>query len=190
MQGEKAIRRFGEQLKKGFTIIELMVVIAVIGILVTLVTKAATSSVKEARVKNSQVMASTIKMGIASYRAYKGEWPGVIETYAEQGRSPQGNSAKRGALSPNDADAVVQEVVKESGQGNPLLDVSGLFVANKSVADARQGYGLRYTEARKQNVSLANMAFGYQRKRDGVFRRFLICYDPTNDTVSVERPEE
>lgn len=186
---EKTVGNACGALRRGFTIIELMVVISVIAILATLVTKAAQSSIKEAREKEGRIMAQTIKMGIANYHAQTGEWPGAIEDYAESGRSPSGNPGHHGALSASDADKVVQTVVEESGKGNPMLDASGLFVATKSAADARQGHGIKFGEARRRNIPLANMAFGYQRKRDGVFRRFLIKYDPTNDTVSVERPE-
>ena len=184
--GNTAVRA----LSRGFTIIELMLVISVIAILATLVTKAAQSSIKEAREKDARIMAQAIKMGISNYHAQFGEWPGAIENYAESGKSPSGNPGHPGSLSANDADKVIQTVIEESGKGNPLVDASGLFVASKTAADAKHGRGLKYGEARRQNVALANMAFGYQRKRDGEFRRFLIKYDPTNDTVSVERPEE
>ena len=176
-------------MRRGFTIIELMLVISVIAILATLVTKAAQSSIKEGREKEARIMAQAIKMGIANYHAQFGEWPGAIENYAQSGKSPTGNPGHPGALSNGDADKVVQNVIEESGKGNPLIDASGLFVASKAAADAKHGHGLKYGEARRQNVPLANMAFGYQRKKDGVFRRFLIKYDPTNDTISVERPE-
>lgn len=177
-------------MRRGFTIVELMIVIAVIAILATLVTRAAISSIREGREKDARIMAEAIRMGITTYHAAMGEWPGVIENYAESGKAPTGNPGHPGALSPTDADAVVQKVIEESGKGNPMIDASGLFVASKTAAAARNGYGLKYGEARRQNVALANMAFGYQRKRDGVFRRFLIKYDPTNDLVRVERPEE
>lgn len=176
-------------LRRGFTIIELMVVISIIAILATLVSKAAQSSIKEAREKDARIMAQAIKMGIANYHAQYGEWPGVIENYAESGKSPSGNPGHPGAIGTTDADKVVQTIIEESGKGNALIDASGLFVASKAAAEAKQGRGLKYGEARRQNVSLGNMAFGYQRKRDGVFRRFVIKYDPTNDTVSVEHPE-
>ena len=186
----KSSEKTAGYLSRGFTIIELMIVISIIAVLATLVSSAAISSIREAREKDGRIMAQAVKMGIANYHAQFGEWPGAIENYAESGRSPSGNPGHPGALSTTDADKVVQIVVEESGKGNSLIDASGLFVASKAAADSRHGHGLKFGEARRQNVALANMAFGYQRKKDGEFRRFLIRYDPTNDTVSVERPEE
>lgn len=171
-------------LRRGFTILELMIVISVIAILATLVTKAAQSSIKQARDKESQVMAQAIRVGIANYHAQYGKWPGVIEDYADSGRAPSG-----GSLSASEADKVVQTIISESGNGNPLIDASGLFVASQSAAGAKRGHGLNFGEARRRGMPLGDMAFGYQRTQDGVFRRFRIKYDPTNDTVSVERPE-
>ena len=176
--------------RRGFTILELMVVISVIAILATLVTKAAQSSIKEAREKEARIMAKSIELGIANFHAQLGEWPPAIEKCADDGKSPSGNPGNPGALSNSDADSVVQRVIKEGANGSPLLDASGLFVATKNVADSsKPGYGIKYGDARRRNVPLENMAFGYQRKRDGVFRRFVIKYDPTNDMVTVSHPD-
>lgn len=189
-------------LRRGFTIIELMVVIAVIAILATLVTKAAQSSIREARQKDAKLMAQAIKLGIANYHAQFGEWPGVIESLADGGRTATGNPGHPGALSNEDADKVIQLVVEQSTKGNPLLDASGLFVATKNAADAKHGRGLKFGDARRQNVQVSNMAFGYQKfkvvrkkcannnKSIGDFCRFLIKYDQTNDTVTVKCCED
>ena len=175
--------------RRGFTILELMVVISVIAILATLVTRAAQSSIKEAREKQARVMAKAIEVGIANYHAQHGEWPSKIESCADSGRSPSGNPGNPGALPDSDADAVMQQVVKEADSGSPMLDASALFVATKSAAEKKHGYGINFGDARRRGVALTDMAFGYQRKRDGVFRRFIIKYDPTNDTVTVSHPE-
>ena len=177
-------------LRRGFTIIELLVVISIIAILATLVTRAALSAIKEGREKEARIMAQSIKLGIANFHAQHGQWPGEIEKYAESGKSPNGTPGHHGALSRDEASDAIKEVIEESGKGNPLLDASGLFVASKRAAAAKHGHGLKYGDARRQGVGLGDMVFGYQRKRDGEFRAFLVKYDPTNDTVSVERPEE
>lgn len=171
--------------RRGFTILELLVVISVIAILATLVTKAAQSSIREAREKEARIMAKSIELGIANYRAQFGKWPENIEDYADDGRAPE-----NGSLSSSEADKVVQRIIKEGDSGGPLIDASGLFVATKKAADgSKPGYGIKYGDARRRDVPLENMAFGYQRKRDGVFRRFVIKYDPTNDTVTVTHPD-
>lgn len=171
-------------LKRGFTIIELMVVIAIIAVLATLITKAATGAIAQARNKRASVMAATVKSGIATYHRQKGEWPGAIENYAADGRSTTGDG-----LSGSEADSVIQAVVKESDKANPLMDASGLFVAKRSIANnsssSFHGAGMDFGAARRQGLQLQNMAFGYQ-KANGDFARFKIKYDSTNDVVKVE----
>ena len=186
MESKNTVSMACGALRRGFTIIELMVVISIIGILATLITRAALSSIKEGREQDAKVMAQAINMGISNYHALMGEWPGPIEKFARDGKPPTGNAEFPGALKAEDADDVVYEIIKESGKDNPMIDVSGLFVASKTAARAKHGHGLKYGEARRQNVAPGNMAFGYQRRENGEFRRFLISYDPTNDTVHVE----
>ena len=45
----------------------------------------------------------------------------------------------------------------------------------------------KVAEARHRGIDVSNMAFGYQRRRDGSFRRFRIFYSPDTDSVKVER---
>lgn len=198
---EKYGKSASRALRRGFTILELMIVISIIAILATLVTKAAMSSIKEARYKDAKIMAQSIKMGIVNYHAQNGKWPGKIEDCADKGDPPTGNTHHPGFLSNDDADKVVQLVIKEGETGNPLIDASGLFVATRSAANARHGHGMNFGEARRRGVPLTDMAFGYQKfgstrcnehgiKKSGEFCRFLIKYDVTNDTVSVKCCED
>jgi len=141
----------------------------------------------EWRVIKAQAMARVIESGIETYYAMHGEWPTKIESYANSGNPPSGNP---GALPNSDADAVVQQVVKEADNNNPLLDPSMLLVATKKVADGTKlGYGMNFCDARRRGVPLSDMAFGYQRKKDGMFCRFVIKYNPTNNTVTVSHPD-
>ena len=196
--------------RSGFTIVEMLTVVAVISILVTLVTKASVSSIKNSREKRSKVMAAAIEMGIATFHQQKGKWPKAIEDYAESGEKPKAAAwtfhsdacdkrAEAGAdgLSANEVDSVIREVVEESGKGNPLFDVSGLVVTRASNApttwhgnnygDSKHVASYTFAEARHRGIDVSNMAFGYQRRRDGSFRRFRIFYSPDTDSVKVER---
>lgn len=166
--------------RSGFTIVEMMLVIAVIAILATLVTQAAISAIRNARGHRANVMAAVIQTGIATYRAQKDEWPGQVETLAKSGES-----SKSSGLDAVEADKVIQSVVNESGSGNPLMDVSALFVASSGSASGSDPHGLGFGEARRQGLAVSSMAFGYQATKTGKFVRFKVYYNSTNDTVTV-----
>lgn len=195
--------------RSGFTIVEMLTVVAVISILVTLVSKASVASIRNSREKRSAVMAAAIKMGIATYRQQKGEWPSPIESYAKSGKRPKGapwtfhgtacsdhDTPGADGLSPSEVDQTIREVVEESGKGNPLLDVSGLVVTRSSAApmswnggeygDSKFVTSFTFADARRRGIDVSSMAFGYQRRRDGSFRRFRIFYEPDTDEVNVE----
>ena len=94
-------------MKKGFTIVELLMVIAILGVLLGIVTTAATASIRQSRKRQTTAMQNTLQNGIAAYRARKGEWPGQLEKWAEQGHEGDGTI---GYLKKNDYDGVVKEL--------------------------------------------------------------------------------
>ena len=55
-------------MKKGFTIIELLMVVAILAVLLGIVTTAATASIRQARERRTQAMKQTLQNGIAAYR--------------------------------------------------------------------------------------------------------------------------
>ena len=63
-------------MKKGFTIVELLMVVAILAVLLGIVTTAATASIRQARERRTQAVKQTLQNGIAAYRARKDEWPG------------------------------------------------------------------------------------------------------------------
>ena len=72
-------------MKRAFTLIELMLVIAVLAILITIVATAASGSIKSARERRRDTMAAVLREGIATYYARNGKWPGGIESKADSG---------------------------------------------------------------------------------------------------------
>ena len=58
-------------MKKGFTIVELLMVIAILGVLLGIVTTAATASIRQSRERQAKAMQNTLQNGIAAYRARK-----------------------------------------------------------------------------------------------------------------------
>jgi len=175
-------------MKKGFTIIELMMVVAVIAVLVTIVLSVATSSIRTARAKSTQVMKSMLESAISTYYAQdqNGKWPDQIDSLAE--------NSKSGVLDETAAQEVFRKIVKRStghdGTISPLIDPTGLFVSRSGIRDGR-GMGLSYKDARqgdgrnRQPIGPGDMVFGYPGKLTGKFHRFNIIYRAQSDSIEV-----
>lgn len=197
--------------RAGFTIVEMLVVIAVLAILMGLVGTAATAAVRNARGKRAEAMKNAWQGAITAYYAQKGEWPGALESIAK-------NATKTIVdLEDQQLNEVFQAIVEESIQkANPLIDVSALYVCRSSGVEgcndlheenvphcdqnenahsscSKQHYcgkkgcasGMDFTQARAGGVSVSSMAFGYPGKRYGKFRRYYIRYNTQTDTVTV-----
>lgn len=173
--------------RRGFTIVELLMVIAIIAVLSTIVTTAAMSAMRSSREKRTEAMRIALQSAIATYHAQDSneKWPGAIENLAEKAQSD--------VLSESQAQSVFQEIVKKSigatGLKNPLIDPTGLFVARSGISDGK-GTGVGFTEALKggphrQKIGVSQMAFGYQGKMTGTFHRFNIIYNAKTDSVKV-----
>ena len=62
-------------IQKGFTLIELMIVVAIIGILAAIAIPAYQDYTIRAQVSEGMTLASDIKAGVAEYMAQTGSWP-------------------------------------------------------------------------------------------------------------------
>ncbi len=81
-------------LQKGFTLIELMIVVAIIGILAAIAIPAYQDYTIRAQVSEGLTLASDIKAGVAEYMAQTGSWPLDL---AEAGVASAGASDSKAA---------------------------------------------------------------------------------------------
>ena len=173
--------------RRGFTIIELLMVIAVISALMTIVTTAAMYSIRSSRERRTEAMRLALQAAIATYHAQdaNGEWPGSIENLAK--------NAETAVLSESDAQEVFRMIVKKSigasGTRNPLIDAAALHVAPNGVQDGR-GNGMDFNaalkgDAHRSKLSVSRMVFGYPGKESGKFHRYNIVYNASTDSVKV-----
>ena len=173
--------------KKGFTIIELLMVIAIISVLATLVTTASVATMRSSRAKRRDAMRIALESAIATYHAQdpNEKWPGAIDGLAESSQSE--------VLSESQAQEVFREIVRRSvgssGAKNPLIDPSGLFVAADGAIDGKSS-GLGFTDAlhggpHRRKIGVSRMEFGYQGRKSGRFRRFNVIYHAETDSVKL-----
>ncbi|MBO7722134.1 MAG: type II secretion system protein [Kiritimatiellae bacterium] len=177
-----------ERTRKAFTIVELMMVVAVIAVLTTIVTTAATNAMRSAREKRRDAMRVALQAAIATYQASdsQGRWPGALENAAENGRTV--------VLGEEEAQRVfriiVQKSTGESGTPIPLIDPHGLFVAPSGAVDGKSS-GMPYDDARRgdahrrRKFPVSGLVFGYQGRVSGKFYRYNIIYHAATDSVSV-----
>lgn len=198
--------------KKAFTLLELMMVVAVISVLIGIVSVAASGAIRNARSKRADAMRIALEQGIAAYYAQEGVWPDVIERKA--GSMTEDTYTFTGS----EADSILQQVVgkafgKGGGKRSVLVDASALFVADSSrlgnngegcydnhsnrnntstfCGDQKCISGMDFMLAANRNsksyIPFAKLAFGYQGTEESKFRRFWITYNGKTDAVTVSK---
>lgn len=201
-----------KRVKSGFTIVEMLVVVAVIAILAGAITVGVNGMFYKSRLGRAKAMSALLQSALETYYARCNDWPGALKGLSE------GTGANEDSilLSDEQADKCFAEVVRISVGPNakPVLDPSGLFVAkgaNKGCTDIHRAWdaavkygvvgsgswkcngrcmrGRDFTEATKRGrsdrITLDSMNFGYQGPNHGRFCRFRLYYYPKSDTVRV-----
>ena len=185
--------------QNGFTIVEMLMVVAILGVLIGIVTTAAGSAIRESRFKRTQSMMAVLQAGLATYYAQKDEWPGKLKTLCDGGPSSQlAKEYRIEYLSDTEADKVFQELINETIKGSQMLDVSGLFVAEASKAKSgstANSRGMDFRAAvtktdKRGKLSPSQLAYGYPAKSTGNFRRYIIRYNFDTDSVTVMTQNE
>lgn len=189
-------------MKRGFTIVELLMVIGIIIVLMGIVVTAASNSVKSARASRADALCQAVQSGLATYYAQFEKWPGGLGSKIESG-SIRARSNDEGANGQRDDDMYVLDatevrecvkaLVDEAKMGNPMMDISGLYVSRNPGESGERYYGLdfmsaiRGTKRSPKKMKTAEMYFGYQDPSSGYFRRFKMVYSIPTDQLSVKR---
>ena len=175
-------------MKRGFTIIELLMVIAILAVLLGIITTAATASIRQSRDRQAQAMKQTLQNGITAYRVRKDKWPEKLEKWADQE-----HDGTLGYLSRSDYDKVIQEILRVStgrNAKNRVLDPVGLAVIPASESDGKIGCMDFRTVTTKNNKHAKRMEYNemtvvYPKTDTGRAYRYVIEYNAESDEVTV-----
>ena len=184
--------------KRGFTIIELLMVVAILAVLLTIIVSAAKGALVAARRNRAESLCKLVRIGINAYRSQYNEWPGPLGDHV---RNNDFGSMRKYfcdgkyvdnlvVLSLDESHRVIRELVAEAKKGNPLIDISGLFVSRSRGGRADHAPGMdfmdaiRGTKQSRKKMKMAEMNFGFPDEK-GEFRYFEIVYDTATDDVNV-----
>lgn len=198
--------------KRGFTIVEMLMVIAVLAVLTGIVVTAATSVIHKSRQRKNEALRVALEAGIATFYQQEGFWPpksGRLQDWAVNGLDAEDRNKGLHVvkLADPDYDALMLALVTRclNASGNPVMDVSGFTAVRKSAASAKGTDGLpnchgeevrawaaklKATNTRGSTPQASEMAFGYSNSDKGYFRRFNISYNSEADNVTVGFPKK
>lgn len=181
--------------RKGFTIVELMMVIGIISVLVGIVSTVASSSIKASRKQRSSTLCALVQAGLSTYYAQEGKWPVNICNNPSERTNKEGDNNQHDpnkiVLNGREVRECVLEMVKMTKMNRPMMDVSGLFVSRQEGRYGQVCYGLdfmsaiRGTRESSRKMSSSEMYFGYPEESHGYFRHFKMVYSIPADSITV-----
>lgn len=187
-------------MKKGFTIVELLMVIGIIAVLMGIVTTAASQSIRASRLRRADALCTVVQAGLAAYYAQHDEWP--INLANKTGSNNEGVNNNTDAnvyvLSGSEVRQMVKALVDEAKAGNPVMDISGLWVSRSagemSGSNVPRGAvgmdfmsAVRGTKHSPKKMTTSEMYYGYPDPETGAFLRFKMTYSISSDQLTVGR---
>ena len=191
-------------MKRGFTIVELLMVIGIIAVLTGIITTAAATSIKSSRTQKANAVCALVQAGLATYREQKGEWPVNLPNERANNEGANGKTdPDKIVLTAAEVRTCVKALVDETKRGNPMMDISGLFVSRqngdlngtgvKGQQAVKPAFGLdfmsavRGTRDSQRKMKVAEMYFGYPDPATGYFLRFKMVYSIPGDVITVSK---
>ena len=163
--------------RRGFTIVELLVVMSVMAVIATLAIGAAIKSVKQSRLQRINTMARTLEMALSSYRAQNNEWPFTVGDLTPDPRDKNIMWAHG-----QDNIKVFRKLYQGSGSSIVYLDASAFLT---TVNGARMPLRKALSEHK------LDAPLGYpQPDNMNRFCYYCVCYFPLTDTVKVYRQDQ
>jgi prepilin-type N-terminal cleavage/methylation domain-containing protein len=185
-------------MKKGFTIVELLMVVGILAVLMGIITTAASESMKASRLRRADALCTLVQAGLNAYYAQYDEWP--INLANKSGSNEEGINNNTDSniyvLQGSEVRQMVKALVEESKKGNPVMDISGLWVsrsAGEKSGGGRKAVGMdfmsavRGTKTSPKKMKTSEMYYGYPDPETGAFLRFKMTYSISSDQVSVGR---
>jgi len=172
----KRISSKQNEVRGGFTMVELMVVVAVIAVVASLVTGAAMKSIKQSREKRVDATIQGLQMALMNYRARENKWPNV---FLSQTVSSDGSIWFHGV----DNQKVFKELINGGSDGaTRYLDGASLLVSVN-------GQRMTLLQALQKSKS-SEKSIGYPwPQNQNIFGCFCVEYNPLTDSVKIHRPD-
>lgn len=177
----------------GFTVIELLMVITIIGILMSITVSATTGAIRRAREEQAKACVLAVNQGVAAYYAHEGEWPGQSDSWSDI----TGDSDSK-ELTSTEVRSAVKKLVQLAWEGRPDMDISALYVSRHDPGERNEKrvFGMDFmsaihgTKKGGKKMSLAEMYFGYPESSHGYFHRLRAVYYPKTDRLVFFRQSE
>ncbi len=167
---------------RGFTIIELLVVISIMAVIATLATGAAIKAVKQGREKRISATIKTLESALQAYRSRENKWPfQVNQLTKDPGNNDQYNTAKLYWSHGEDNYKVFGDLYPQKGSTGKTvyLDASSVLTKGRKTL-------LAAIEDGKSNVPL-----GYpDPDHSDRFHCFCVQYNARTDSVKVYRQDK
>ncbi|MBQ6925317.1 MAG: prepilin-type N-terminal cleavage/methylation domain-containing protein [Kiritimatiellae bacterium] len=171
--------------KNGFTLLEILVVIVVIGILATLVAGSATFAMRSARDKRVKISCTDLQTAIYRYRAEYNEWPG--------GKAPKDlkDKYKRvvGGIWSGDDNKDVFSMLRADSDDNPdhirFIDETAYFTTTSGGKEAQK---LSETDASTKRPLVFLSRSGHVVDEDGRYFYYRVTINYEDETVVVDSP--